>query len=245
METGTLHAFDRAAPGYGVAWDDRPTVRFLRGRVASRCAEWWRPGARVLDLGCGTGADARILGGLGYAVTAVDGSAGMVAVARGRGVDARVVPLSRLDELRASGPFDGLLSDFGALNCAPDLRALDLASLLRPGGVAVIVTISPACPAEALALCARGRPRAAWRRRRSGRVPVGEGEATVRYWSLPELVAGFAPLRLLDVEALGALFPPPDLGEAPGPLLTLDAALGRLPGVRRWGDHTLTVWERP
>lgn len=245
MESGTLHAFDHAAPGYEAGWDARPTVRFLRGRVASRCAERWLPGAKVLDLGCGTGADARVLGGLGYAVTAVDGSPGMVAVARGNGVDARVVPLSRVSELQALGPFDGLLSDFGALNCAPDLAALNLASLLRPGGVAVIVTISPSCPAEALALCARGRPRAAWRRRRSGPVPVGEGEATVRYWSVPELVAGLAPLRLVDVEALGALFPPPDLGEAPAALLTLDAALARLPGVRRWGDHTLTVWERP
>lgn len=246
MERGTLHAFDRVSNAYAQRWDAHPTARWMRARVIARCQAAFAPGGRVLDLGCGTGTDARLLAALGYAVTAVDGSRGMVAEARARGVEAAVVPFSALEAWAVrEGPYDGVLSDFGALNCAEDLAGVGraLARLLRPGGAAVLVTMSPFCPAE---WAAHGwRVRAAWRRRRSGEVPLEGGTARVRYWSVAELERGLAPLRLEDVEALGAVVPPPDLGRAGAWGLRADAALGRLPGVRRLGDHTLTRWRAP
>jgi SAM-dependent methyltransferase len=48
-----------------------------------------RPGERVLDVGCGTGAIDKVLMDMGCTVVGVDVSAGMVEAAKSRGIDAR------------------------------------------------------------------------------------------------------------------------------------------------------------
>ena len=53
----------------------------------------------VLDIGCGTGEDAARLTRAGIRVTAIDISPQMVAMARKRAVDARVLAIERLDVL--------------------------------------------------------------------------------------------------------------------------------------------------
>ena len=67
-------------------------------------------GARVLDCACGIGVDALALSRRGFAVTATDGSPGMVAEARRRLADSGIAPnvsQARWQELpeRVSGPF--------------------------------------------------------------------------------------------------------------------------------------------
>lgn len=199
------------------------------------------PPARVVDLGAGPGTDARLLGALGYTVTALDPSPEMVRVARARGVDARVA------EFPAPGNHDAVLSGFGALNAAPDLDrvARALAATLRPGGMAVLVWMGPWCPAEALALLAAGHPREALRRRRARAVPVGGAEVPVRYWSPAEARRAFRrDFQRVHVEALGALMAPPALGGAPGRRTALEPWVAPLPGLRHLGDHTLHVYRR-
>lgn len=241
MAADPLHAFDRHAPGYVAGWGSHPLAAVLRARVVSRCIETFPEGSSVLDIGCGPGLDARILGALGYRVTGVDASAGMVAEARGAGVDAHLLPAERVGEL--SGTFDGALSNFGALNCVDLDRTLaGLHGRLRPGAALVAVVMGPSCPAETLALLARGKPRAAWRRRRVAEVPMEGGHVPVRWLRPGDLVrAGF---RLERVEALGALVAPPDLGGRPGRRVALEGWLAGLPGLRGWGDHTLLVLRR-
>ena len=51
-----------------------------------------RTGERVLDLGCGDGALTAKLAATGVDVVGVDASAAMIEAARGRGLDARVMP---------------------------------------------------------------------------------------------------------------------------------------------------------
>ena len=240
-------AFDAHAAAYDAVWTEHPLVRVLRARVLARCATEFRPGSRLLDLGCGTGADAAVLSALGYRVEGVDASAEMVARTRRRGVTANVVDLTMAgEETFGTEPgerWDGVYSNFGALNCLPTLRGLGnaMAAGLKPGARLVLAVMGEHCPAETLALAMRGRPR----RRRDGAVPLGAGSVAVRYLAARTVAEEFGTaFRLTRVEALGALMPPPDLGGGVDWRARLEPWLARWPGVRAAGDHTLMVFRR-
>lgn len=200
--------------------------------------------ARLVDLGCGTGLDAAALAGLGHEVLAVDGAGAMVARAQARGVDARVHDLGTFG-LGAPdlGSFDGALSDFGALNCLGSLVGVGdwLRGAVRAGGCVALAVMGRANPAE--------WPGLAWRRRgsrrRDGPVQVGEHAVEVRYLDARtvtrELGAGF---RLVHHEALGLLWPSPDLAAGDTPFPAAEPRLARLPLLRHLGDHHLLVYER-
>lgn len=114
----------------------------------ARQATWrdWTPvyeslpslaGSRVLDLGCGIGAQARDLARRGARVVGIDGNEGLLEAARARSghetVEFRHGDLRVLPQIDA--PFDGLWSSFTAayfVDFAPVLRLW--LELLRPGG---------------------------------------------------------------------------------------------------------------
>ena len=96
--------------------------------------------ARMLEVGCGPGElAARVQDDLGATVIAIDVSERMVALARGRGVDARVGDVQQLPFEDAS--FDCAVAAW-MLYHVPDVpRALaELARVLEPGGRLVAVT---------------------------------------------------------------------------------------------------------
>lgn len=98
-----------------------------------------RPGARILDLCCGSGDLSRVLAARGFSVTGIDGSEQMLAYAREQVPGAEF----RLEDARdfACEPvFDAALSTFDSLNhilTLPELeRVFDhVAQALVPGGV--------------------------------------------------------------------------------------------------------------
>jgi SAM-dependent methyltransferase len=237
-----LQAFDRLAAGYVEGWGNHPLARLLRARVIARCAASFPAGARVLDLGCGPGLDSAILSALGYDVVSVDASDGMVREARARGVAARRLDVEDLGDLAAEGPFAGALSNFGVLNCLPSLVRFGegLARCLAPGAPAILVPMAASCPAETLALLARGR-----RPRRGRVVPVGTAEVPVRYLWAREVARELGDAFHLErVEALGVLVAPPDLGGRPGWRTALEPFVARAPWIRERGDHTLLQLRR-
>ena len=67
-----------------------------------------QPGERILDLGCGDGALSEQIVARGAAVIGVDAAADMVAAARARGIDARVMDGQ---ELRFEAEFDAVFSN--------------------------------------------------------------------------------------------------------------------------------------
>ena len=69
----TLATYDARASRYAARYDEVVPAR-LQALLLARIT----PGGHVLELGCGTGRDARFLASIGAKVLATDGSAGML-----------------------------------------------------------------------------------------------------------------------------------------------------------------------
>lgn len=95
-----------------------------------------RPGEKILDVGCGDGDLTARLAGLGCDVVGIDSSPDMVAAARGKGIDARVmdaVDLAASAALRER--FDAVFSN-AALHWMQPMEdvARGIARVLKPSG---------------------------------------------------------------------------------------------------------------
>jgi SAM-dependent methyltransferase len=117
----------------------RPEVRELHDRAAALLAA--RPGERVLEVGCGLGADARELAAQvapGGSVVAVDVSESMLNAARERHDPSLDVTYERADVLELpydDGSFDAIRIERVLQHVGDPARACaELARVLRPGG---------------------------------------------------------------------------------------------------------------
>ena len=257
----TQHAFDSVAADYDRSNTANPILCAMRARVLAEVRRRVPQGSVILDLGCGPGADGESLAMAGYRVTAIDWSPSMVQQARVRiasaGLSDRVAVLHlgihQLDRL-AEHEFDAAYSNFGPLNCVPDLEssAAAIAARLRPGGVLVASVIGRVCPWELALYAARGD----WARARvrfaagSVGVPLNGQTVWTRYYSPSEFARPFvaAGFERVSLRALGLCAPPPYLtGFAgrherfAGVLQRVDDICGAWPAFRNWGDHFLMV----
>ena len=233
----------------------------MRRVLHAHYARVFRPGMRVLDVGCGTGIDALALARRGIAVVAVDFSPGMVAelraklvaIAPGSQVEARVLSVEQLHELRGQR-FDGLISAFAGLSAVDDLGgfASNAAELVRPGGHVVLHMLNRFSTWEWLGYATRSNWTAA---REVGRLRTREftiGGERVRhrlYFGRELYQAAFEPaFALRDSYALGALRPPHTVRRLPDPIVRtlewLDVRTGHWPLLRDAGRFFVLDLER-
>ena len=256
-------AFDAVAADYDRREADNPIMQLMRSRSLAMLESTFPNGAKLLDVGCGTGTEAIWLAKRRRNVFAVDSSPQMLEVLSRRAATAEVQVSTRL--LRAGdlltlvnelgeGSFDGAYSSFGALNTEPVLEPplTALSHLVRPGGRIVLSVMNRWCVAEIALLVAGGRAQHALRRARSSlRVAVGSNFTEVRYPSWRQLRHALdARFRVVSLQALPLLLLPyawPALSAHP----RLYKAVSRLDGIlapRRpfaWlGDHLVVVAER-
>ncbi|MFQ5789437.1 MAG: class I SAM-dependent methyltransferase [Acidobacteriota bacterium] len=252
--------FDGVAKSYDRDFTDTTLGRELRARVWERLAARFSPGARVLELNCGTGEDAAWLAARGVSVVATDGSEAMLAVARRKcrrlGSEERVhferLHLEEPEADFAPASFDGAFSSFGGLNCVSDLRPLrqSLAQWLKVGAPLILVVMGPICLWETFWHLARGRPRQAFRRwRRDGvEARIGSGTLRVYYPSPEQLARAFAPaFHVEGWQGLGVALPPSLLSRAMEKHSSLRRVVNGLAG--RWpffylGDHYIMEMRR-
>jgi SAM-dependent methyltransferase len=171
-------AFDDMASTYDATFTDTQVGRALREIVWSRLEQVFRPSQRILELGCGTGEDAVRLGRRGVRVVATDPSSQMIQVARRKAIigncqrfiEFRCVAMEDIGSFADGEVFDGVLSNFGAVNCVRDLQGLvaDIAVRLSPGAPLLWVVMGRHAPWEWLWYLMKGRWRKAWRRLRPG-----------------------------------------------------------------------------
>ncbi|HMA37094.1 MAG TPA: class I SAM-dependent methyltransferase [Chloroflexia bacterium] len=224
-------AFSRAAPLYDAEQQANPIARWTRARSLAVLAGAWQPGTRVLELGCGTGAEAIQLAARGVEIVATDAAPGMIALLAAKlapggpaaPLAARITPLvlraaeaGQLIERYGPAAFAGAYSSFGPLNCEPALApvAAALATLVRPGGHVILSLINRYCLWETAWYLRAGRPALAARRwsgrsRATVRAAWPETQIPIFYWTPGAVEQAFRP-HFQTVRRLGLpwLLPP-------------------------------------
>lgn len=249
--------FSRKAEVYDAYCESHPVIRWAREIVRNQVMDCLPPGASILELNAGTGADAAHFVGRGYRVHATDIAGGMISAIRNkiRSLDAgdrftaQQISFTELERVEGA-PYDLVFSNFGGLNCIPDLRAVtkQLETILKPGGCAVWVVMPPVCPWE-LVQAVRGRFRMATRRLDPNGVLANVEGARVRTWYFtPRQVRQTFPpdFQLLHQRSLSLFCPPSFMDGFPHRfprlarrLMQLDERLGVHPPFNAWGDFVL------
>jgi SAM-dependent methyltransferase len=260
-----VQAFDAVAEHFDERFGAWRSVAAQRRAVRAVLREAFPRHSRVLEIGGGTGEDARWLAARGREVLLTDGSPAMVRIAgqklrSQRGPAPRVFSAESLSDLAnerdAQGEplFDGAYSNFAALNCVDALAdcATGLARMLRPGAPALLVLFGTLCPGEVVVQLARGDRHAAVRRRQRGPVHarLGGHDFTVRYHGASDLARALAPwFTLRRLIGVGVFVPPsaaePWVSRHPALVRVLEA-MDRIVArpLAPLGDHVLYWFER-
>lgn len=249
MQASAVQAtFDRLAPLYDGLWTESLIGQLQRSAVWRHVLPFVRAGQQVLELGCGTGADAEFLARLGLCVTATDISPQMISRTRARGVQSRVLAIEELDQVTEK--FDLLLSNFGALNCVPDLDRFcrRIGHLIRPGGYAVLCFAGRFCLWESAWYGFHGRFRKAVRRWSGEDFSYSLG-IRVCYPTAGSIQRALAPdFQLVRLAGIGICVPPSYVHSLPPRLLRafdrIDRGVATLPVARSLSDHRLLIFRR-
>jgi SAM-dependent methyltransferase len=241
-------AFDAIAPRYDELWTRSPAGLSQRRAVWRHVDPLFQPGQTILDIGCGTGEDARHFMDAGLNVHAIDVSPEMVRIARARGVDATCMPVEALSGM--TGCFQGAISNFGVLNCVAGLHAISsaVAELLRPGSFLVLCLLGRFCLWETAWYLLAARPRKAFRRWKAASHSSSLG-IQVSYPSVKNLQRALHPhFTLIQWSGIGLAVPPSYVrGLAPRIVhlfSSFDRRLAHLPCLRMLADHRLFVFVR-
>ncbi len=263
--TPIIEPFNAIAEDYDHVFTNSFIGRAQRNLIWREMDRVFLFGHHILEINCGTGTDAFHLADRGIHVVACDSSRGMISVAQRRRqsyqrkdlVEFRHLATEHLARLEGSALFDGVLSNFGGLNCLSDLSSVarDLAPLVRRGGKLVLCVFGRFCLWETLRYLFRGDFRNAFRRWRSEGDLVSLSATTqvrVQYSSVSQIKEDFSPFFTLNRwGGVGMAIPPsyleplvrhfPDLFRFAA---RFDALFGFLPGIRATADHVLLIMER-
>jgi ubiquinone/menaquinone biosynthesis C-methylase UbiE len=246
--------FSRKADVYDAYCDQHPVIRWSRSIVRQEVSRRLGPNGSILELNAGTGADAAYFVERGYRVHATDIASGMIsAIQQKRSLSKNAerftvqqLSFTSLDQV-TGGPYDLIFSNFGGLNCIPDLKmvAKSMPGLLNPGGYLIWVVMPPVCLWELVQLL-RGQLHVATRRFKAGGVMANvEGAAVMTWYHSPKkLLEVLTPqCRLIHRQSLSLFCPPSYMDRFPHRfprltqfLLNLDERLGSRFPFNNWGD---------
>jgi SAM-dependent methyltransferase len=223
--------FDQIATVYDESLPSHVVEHYLRKRAAFVLA--LRPTGSVLDVGCGTGALAQRLTGLGYQVTGVDPSDGMLEVMRARSPEVRAVQGSGTELPFEPDSFDVVVSvatfHHIAEPAAVRKTLAEMTRVSRPQGRIVIWDHNPRNP---------------YWSRLMARVPQDTGDE--RLIPAKEVVDGLIEggAQVLSVDQLGIVpdfTPRAGLGAA----AALERVFERTPVLHEYAAHNVVVATKP
>jgi ubiquinone/menaquinone biosynthesis C-methylase UbiE len=257
-------AFTKQSYHYDKDDEENAILQWMRKVVRGHVLKYLKKDGKILELNAGTGLDALYFGKKGYRVHATDLAEGMVKEVGEkiknnnleRKISYQQCSYTELDKVN-SNAFDYVFSNFGGLNCIPDLHEVikNLPSLLSPGAYITFVIMPRVCPWE-LSFMLRGNFRRAFRRYTKGGAKAHlEGEYFQTYYFAPcEVEKKFGQnFKKIALQGLASISPPPHnikvqerFPKLYNALANLDEKLSFTFPFNKWADHyILTMQYQP
>jgi ubiquinone/menaquinone biosynthesis C-methylase UbiE len=236
-------------------------LKWMRSVTHKHILRHLRENDIILELNSGTGIDAVFFSTRGFRVHCIDISEGMIrklgekvnSLKLNNFISYELLSFTELHKLEKKS-FDYIFSNFGGLNCAPDLSLLfgQFRTILKPGGRVSLVMIPPVCPWE-IALLFKGKFKTAFRRLKKGSVIANvEGiNFPVYYYSVSDTAKALGPdFRIIEIQGLASISPPPYMENFPNryprlyqKLTYLDEKFSRYFPFNRYADHFILTAE--
>jgi SAM-dependent methyltransferase len=216
-------AFNRVADSIERTALENPVNAWMRKVSRDALVAVFPAGSSLLEIGCGTGADAVFLAERGFRVAALDVSDRMVELARERAMRRNVtstvvVVRGRLFDVAPElgslpwAPFDGAYANF-SLTYEASLRALAevVGPLLKHGAKFLFTVPNKLCLSEPILSLARGHPRGALDRFREPRwASIRERRIQVHAYTTAGVRRSLAGVfEVVAVRGVPVFMPPP------------------------------------
>src|SRR5882672_4062516 len=125
-------AFSQQAPLFDKLYGADKIIQYKRARVRKHVLGFLQPDSSILELNAGTGEDAIFFAKQGHCVHATDISQSMQEMLatkiKNETLSGKIsyerCSYSNLKELKQSGPYDFIFSNFAGLNCTNDLEQI-------------------------------------------------------------------------------------------------------------------------
>jgi len=247
--------FSRQAGKFDEEDKSNVILQWMRGRVRAHVERHLEKGKKILELNAGTGLDAMYFAKQGFKVHATDLSEGMIKEIQDKivlnnlreNLSVQQLSFTQMQQVE-NAPFDYVFSNFGGLNCIPDLSEVgkNLSPKLNYGSYLTLVIMPHVCPWEMILLMKGNWKRAFRRFKKHGTMANLEGEKFITYYFSPQQVknAFGKNFKLLELEGLGTFCPPPHRKDfaAVNPSFfrsatRLDEILCHTFPFNRWCDH--------
>lgn len=195
--------FDTYSISYDADFTETAVGKAQRNRVCKLLSEVLpkNESIDILEVNCGTGADAVWLANQGHRVLATDVSSEMIAISKQKSLENslnlqfQIAGFQDIGSISKPNSFDLIFSNFGGLNCISenDLQKFLATAhqLLKPGGSLVMVIMPRFCIWETGYYLLKFQPNTAFRRWRS--------KAIVNLWGSEFWVYYHNPSRVLDL----------------------------------------------
>jgi SAM-dependent methyltransferase len=263
---GIAAAFDSASEEYDFTISHNYINTWIRKRSIRELLNHAKPGDTLLEIGCGTGAEAIEISGYVSKIIATDISDKMIEILskkiEARGLSKRIVPLhvraadiSKAVENAAAGKVHLAYSFNGALNSEPELGRFvnGLSSVLVPGGYFICSIRNSFCLSEAMSHAAVLQfERMAPRKKQPVMVSVGGMDIPAFYYPPASFLRFFSTeFELKRLYGLPVFLPPAYLSDyyikfrtVASMLEKFEWALGGHFPFNRVGDQSLFVFQK-
>jgi ubiquinone/menaquinone biosynthesis C-methylase UbiE len=217
--TSAHEAFSAQAEKFDDYSAQNTLTNYCREEVYKVAEQFLYSPSSILELNCGTGIDAFYFSAQGHTILATDGAEGMIeklgSKLRGKDTHRSITPLllafENIDQLHPQ-KFDFIYSNFGGLNCTPDLKNVlnALPGLLTDKGKALLVIMPRFCWWEILHAI-KGNFKLAFRRfKKNGTDAYVENKVFKTHYYSPGYIqeALLGKMKVVHLQGLCTIVPP-------------------------------------